>query len=283
MSPRMVAVRAGLARGWIEFRQSMTSVQDIWNVVFFPVIALTVMFMLRGNTVPGTTFSLSSQSVPGILGMNIVFNGMMALAMSLTLDREDGTLLRAKAVPNGVIGYLTGRVLSRAAAAVAGLLIPLVPAALLFDGLHLGEATSWVRLVWVLTLGLLAMLPLGAILGALFGNAQSMGVVMLPVMALMGISGVFYPIGGFPEWLQWIAQIFPIYWIGLGLRSAMLPQELAAAEIGQSWRYLETAAVLGAWAVIGLALAPAVLRRMARRESGSAVRERRHRAMRRPL
>src|SRR5690606_24631340 len=101
MSPRMVAVRAGLARGWIEFRQSMTSVQDIWNVVFFPVIALTVMFMLRGNTVPGTTFSLSSQSVPGILGMNIVFNGMMALAMSLTLDREDGTLLRAKAVPNG--------------------------------------------------------------------------------------------------------------------------------------------------------------------------------------
>jgi ABC-2 type transport system permease protein len=37
--------------------------------------------------------------------------------------------------------------------------------------------------------------------------------------------------------------------------------------------------VLGLWAVVGLALAPAVLRRMARRESGSAVAARRERAL----
>jgi ABC-2 type transport system permease protein len=39
--------------------------------------------------------------------------------------------------------------------------------------------------------------------------------------------------------------------------------------------------VLGAWAIVGLLLAPPVLRRMARRESGSAVEERRHQAMQR--
>jgi ABC-2 type transport system permease protein len=37
--------------------------------------------------------------------------------------------------------------------------------------------------------------------------------------------------------------------------------------------------VLGLWAVVGLALAPRVLRRMAQRESGSAVEERRQRVM----
>ncbi|MGH3390029.1 MAG: ABC transporter permease, partial [Actinomadura sp.] len=73
------------------------------------------------------------------------------------------------------------------------------------------------------------------------------------------------------------------YWLGLGLRSALLPDALSAVEIGGSWRHLETAGVLGAWAAFGLALAPVVLRRMARRESGSRVAARRDRAMQRPM
>jgi ABC-2 type transport system permease protein len=82
-------------------------------------------------------------------------------------------------------------------------------------------------------------------------------------------------------WLQWIAQVFPIYWLGLGMRSALLPGSMAAAEIGGSWRHLETIGVLGLWAVAGLILAPIVLRRMARCESGSSVAGRREKAMQR--
>jgi ABC-2 type transport system permease protein len=104
---------------------------------------------------------------------------------------------------------------------------------------------------------------------------------MLPVMGLVATSGIFYPITNFPEWLQGLAQVFPIYWLGLGMRSALLPDELAAVEIGQSWRHLETVGVLGAWAVVGLVLAPIILRRMARRESGSSVAARRDKAMQR--
>ncbi|GAA0924035.1 hypothetical protein GCM10009560_24310 [Nonomuraea longicatena] len=61
----------------------------------------------------------------------------------------------------------------------------------------------------------------------------------------------------------------------------MMPDAAAAAELGESWRQLETLGVLGLWAVAGLPLAPPILRRMGRRESGSAVQERRERAMRR--
>ncbi|MDQ1014284.1 hypothetical protein QFZ43_000833 [Streptomyces afghaniensis] len=50
-------------------------------------------------------------------------------------------------------------------------------------------------------------------------------------------------------------------------------------EIGESWRHLETVGVLGAWAVFGLLVAPLVLRRMARRESGSSIAARRERAL----
>jgi ABC-2 type transport system permease protein len=69
--------------------------------------------------------------------------------------------------------------------------------------------------------------------------------------------------------------------MGLGMRSALLPDALASVEIGHSWRHLETVGVLGAWAVAGLVLAPIVLRRMARRESGSSVAARREKAMQR--
>ena len=78
-----------------------------------------------------------------------------------------------------------------------------------------------------------------------------------------------------------MGQAFPVYWLGLGMRSALLPDAAAAVEIGGSWRPLATAAVLGAWAVAGLVLAPVVLRRMAGRESGSRVAERREQALRR--
>ena len=281
MSPRMAAVRAGLRHGWIELRQNLTSGRNLWAILSFPVCALIIMFVLRSKTVPGTQFSLGSQSIPGILGMSVVLNGITWLTVSLTMDREDGTLLRARAIPNGVIGYLVGKVLSRAGMAVVGLVIPLVLATFLFNGLDLARVSSWLTLTWVLAIGLLAVLPIGVVLGALFSSPQSVTFVTLPITALMGISGVFYPISRFSEWLQWIAQAFPIYWLALGLRSAMLPPTMAAAEIGSSWRPLETLGVLSLWAIAGLALAPVVLRRMARRESGSAVAVRRQKAIQR--
>jgi len=277
------ALRAGLQRARIELRQQLTSAQDVWGTLFFPVLSLIVMYVLRDSRVPGTGFSLGTRSVPGVLGMNVVLGALTVLAMTLTMDREDGTLLRAKATPHGVPGYLTGRLLSRAATTVLGVLVLLLPAGFLFDGLELGGAQSWFTLAWVLALGLLAVLPWGAVAGASFGSAQSLGVLTVPVMLLMVISGVFYPVGAFPGWLQWIAQVFPVYWLGLGLRSALLPYGLGAAELGGSWRHLETAGVLAGWALAGLVVAPFVLRRMARRESGASVAARREKALQRPV
>ncbi len=62
---------------------------------------------------------------------------------------------------------------------------------------------------------------------------------------MVAISGIFYPITHLPAWLQWLGQVFPIYWLGLGMRSALLPATMASVEIGHSWRHLETFGVLG--------------------------------------
>ncbi|MEU5850114.1 ABC transporter permease [Saccharopolyspora shandongensis] len=275
---KTTAVRAGLQRGWIEFRQTLTTAQDLWGYLFPTVILLVVMSFQSGSTVAG--FSLGAMTLPGVLGMGIGFSGLITIAQQLTVEREDGTLLRAKATPDGMFGYLIGKITLVGCMSLVSLVILLVPGLVMFDGLATGVGT-WLTLAWVLVLGLVATMPIGAIIGSLFSSPRSLGLIMLPMMGLIAISGIFYPITGYPEWLQWIAQAFPMYWLGLGMRSALLPDALAAAEIGESWRHLETVGVLGLWAVIGLVVAPVVLRRMARRESGSSVAARREKAMQR--
>ncbi|MFE9958419.1 ABC transporter permease [Micromonospora sp. NPDC005299] len=281
MNPTMAAVRAGLRRGVIELRNTFSNGQDLWNY-FFPTVALLVtMFFMRGSTVPGTSFSLGARTLPSALGMGLAFGGMLVLASQLVMEREDGTLLRAKATPNGMLGYLIGKVTLMSTVALLSMLLQLVPALFFLDGLRLASVSAWFTLLWVAVLGLVATLPMGAVFGSLIENPRNLGLVMLPNMGLIALSGIFYPINGYPGWLQGVAQVFPIYWLGLGMRSALLPDSMAAVELGGSWRHLETFGVLGAWAVLGLVLAPVVLRRMARRESGSRVAARRERAMQR--
>jgi ABC-2 type transport system permease protein len=280
MSGHAMAVRLGWSRGVIELRQSFTNGGDLWGHFFWPLVMLAVLFFLRDRSFQGSGLLMGTLLLPSILGMNAAL-GMLNMSQHLSYEREDGTLLRAKSIPNGMTGYLFGKIVSVSGGLLADLLIFLVHAMLLIEGLATGSVNSWMYVLGILALGLVASLPLGAVLGSVFTSPRSQGLITLPMLALVGISGIFYPLIALPVWLQWVAQVFPIYWLGLGMRAALLPDSAVTVEIGDSWRHLETVGVLGIWAVLGLLLAPPLLRRMARRESGAGVAERRERALRR--
>jgi ABC-2 type transport system permease protein len=279
MNPDLRAARLGVFRGVTEFRQSITNRSDqIW-IVTVNAIFVVVLYFQRDATVPGTNISLALATLPGLLGMNIITGAWMNVATTLSAEREDGTLLRAKATPNGMTGYLVARIVLATLNIGLGFVIFLVAAVFLLDGLGGMRIGDWVVLVAVVVVGLLATLPWGAIVGSLVKSAGAgFGLSFLPISAMIAISGIFYPISAMPNWLHPVAQVFPVYWLGLGMRSAIMPDGAASTEIGGSWRHLETFGVLGLWAAVGLTLAPRVLRRMAQRESGSAVEERRQRA-----
>ncbi|MDX3190038.1 ABC transporter permease [Streptomyces sp. MN03-5084-2B] len=276
-----VALRAGVARGWIEFKQTWTNLDDVVGQVVFVLLFLGTLFFMRNATLPGTSFSLGAATVPGVLGAGIVFNGLTGAAGYLAVDREDGTLLRAKATPNGMLGYLVGKTTALSLAQLTSIAAVLVPCLFAFSALAPDGVWSYLHLLGVLLLGMAATMPIGAALGSLTNSARSIGLITLPVMAMGAISGIFYPITALPVWVQDIAQVFPMYWLGLGMRSALLPDSAVVVEIGQSWRPVATLAVLLAWVVLGFALAPVLLRRMARREAGSSVAQRRQKAMQR--
>jgi ABC-2 type transport system permease protein len=280
MNPTWNAARAGLSRGRIEFKQTLTTPGDLFTILIMIGGFLTAMIWTRHTHVPGTHFSLGTTMLVSVLGLDIGVNGLITMGDLLITEHEDGTLLRAKAIPNGMLGYLIGKIVNVSGQIAFAVATTLLTGALLFTGLAIGSPGGWLTLAWVLVLGLLATLPLGALLGSLFPSQRSAGGPMLLLLAgLTAISGIFYPITHLPVFLQWTGQVFPMYWLGLGMRSALLPNALAAVEVGHSWRHLATFGVLSAWAVAGLVLAPVVLRRMARRESGSSVAARREKAM----
>jgi ABC-2 type transport system permease protein len=278
MNLTATTLRMGLKQGRIELRQSFTGGELIGNL-FWPIATLTVIVLLRNRHVAGTDLGLGTLVLPGVLGMFVAL-GMLLIVQHLTADREDGTLLRAKAIPDGVPGYLVGKLVTVSATVLVYLAILLVPGMLLVEGFHFGDI-RWPVLAWVLLLGLVATQSVGVLLGALIATSRGAGMLALPIIGLTAISGVFYPISALPHWLQWIGQAFPVYWLGLGMRSALLPAAAAAVEIDGSWRQLETAAVLGGWAALGLVAAPILLRRTARRESGARVAQRREQALQR--
>lgn len=279
MNPRRHAVRVGLHRGWTEFVQSLKSAQDQGFYLFMAFATLGYLFLRRNSEVDGTGLLVPQVSMPSILGALVAFGVVIGPAYALAMQREDGTLLRAKAVPHGMDGYVTGQLLLQSLGLLPMLAVILVPGFLLFDGLMAGGASGWLTMLWVLVLGMLATMPLGIIIGAMVPSTEKVGSWgMMPIMVLAGISGIFFPIDALWRWVQGVAQIFPMYWLGLGMRSAFLPDSAVVLEIGNSWRPLQTVAVLSAWAIAGAMVSPRVLRRMAQRQSGSAVQAAREQA-----
>jgi ABC-2 type transport system permease protein len=272
MNPRWNAIRLGLDRGWSETLQSLRSTQDQTWYVLVAAGVLVYLYINRNDTVQGSDLLRPSVEMPSILGMLVAFGVVIGPAYALAMAREDGTLLRAKAIPYGINGYVTSQVFLHVVTLVLQLLLVLIPGLLLFDDLMVNGLSGWLTVGWVVVLGLVAMMPIGMILGSLVPSTQKMGTWgMMPILVLAAISGIFFPIQNLWGWLQGVAQLFPVYWIGLGMRSAFLPDSAAALELTGSWRTAQTVLVLSAWAIIGLLATPIVLRRMARRQSGSQV------------
>ncbi|HSZ39385.1 MAG TPA: ABC transporter permease [Trebonia sp.] len=276
--PGTTGARLGLKRGGIEIRQAFTYWPDLAQTLALPVLSVAVLLLLRGHHLSGTAFSLGSLTLPGLLGANIVVGALFGVSMQISPDREDGTLLRAKAIPSGMSAYVLGKVLLTGATTLVGAVVLLIVGPLAFPGVAV-SAAGWLTLLWVLLLGLLACVCLGVTIGALLPRPDFVGLMLLPVAAITAISGIFYPITHLPGWLQATGQVFPMYWMGLGLRAALLPPAMRAVELNGQWRLPDVLLVLVLWSAAGLAAAPPVLRRMARKESGARVAARRERAM----
>ncbi|MDB5186137.1 MAG: type transporter [Candidatus Saccharibacteria bacterium] len=261
------AVKLGFERGWIDFKRFVSSPGDIIPILLIAALSLGFLWYQRDYQVNG--ISLALVTLPSIIGMIVAFSGFSTISSLLTSEQEDGTLLRAKTIPQGIKGYFISRLVF-VALTTSIMLIGMLPALFFVDGVSI-DFSQGVELAGVLILGFIATVTWGAIVGSLVKSAKDASALMFPTFLIIGISGIFYPITALWGWVQAVAQIFPVYWLGLGARSIILPGQAAANEIAKSWRTPEMLAILAIWAIVGLAVAPKVLSRMTRRATGSKM------------
>jgi ABC-2 type transport system permease protein len=242
--------------------------------------ALALLWFNRDEPLDGTSLTLPQVALPSLLAGIVVFAIIIGPAYALALEREDGTLLRSRVAPYGLHGYLVGIGTLTVLSLLPLLTIVLGGSAILFDGAVPNDAWRWVLIVVALLLGILATLPLGFAIGALVPRIQQVTTWgMLPIIGLAWISGIFGDMASLWDWVQVLAQLFPMYWLGHLMRFAFLPEAVAAGELTGQWRVGLGIAVLTAWAVLGSVAATVLVRRMARRQSGAAVAEARDQAV----
>lgn len=279
MHARLHAFAIGGRRGWHEFVIGLRSSQDQTFYVFMGLGALALMWFNRDEVLDGTSLTLPQVALPSLFAAIVMFSIVIGPAYALALEREDGTLLRSRVAPYGLHGYLTGVGVLTVLSLIPLLVIVLGGSAILFDGAVPTDAGRWALTVLVLVLGILANLPLGFVIGSLVAKIQQVTTWgMLPIVALMWISGIFGEMQRQWEWVQLLAQVFPLYWLGHLMRYAFLPGAADVGELYGTWRVGWGIAVLVAWTIVGTALATLVVRRMARRQSGAAVAEARDQA-----
>lgn len=279
MSARINAARIGVRRGWHEFVIGLRSPQDQFFYLFMGFGSLALMWFGRDEELEGTTLTVPQIALPSLLAAIVMFSIVIGPAYALALEREDGTLLRSRVAPYGLHGYLIGVGTLTVVSLLPLLVIVLGGSAILFDGAVPSDPWRWGLIVVALLLGILANLPLGFAIGALVPRIQQVTTWgMLPIIALTWISGIFGAIDQLWGWVQILAQTFPMYWLGHLMRYAFLPEVAAAGELYGVWRLGLGFVVLGAWTIIGSALATVLVRRMSRRQSGAAVAEAREQA-----
>ncbi len=166
MNPVVNALREGVRRGLRELHQMVTNGQDLASNLVWIVGLLAPLIMLRDNELGETGLSVASFVLPSLMSMCVAFNGMFSLAQQLVVERQDGTLLRLKALPHGMLGYLIGKILTVSCTVLVACLVVTLAGAAMLEDVTGADPGLGAALAWVLPLGLLAMLPIGAVLGA---------------------------------------------------------------------------------------------------------------------
>lgn len=277
-APIRNATRAGWRQALTDLRLNVSGGSLIGYLVT-PVVVIGALLFTRASTIEDTGVSSAVYLFPGFVAMILALGGITGVSGELLTEREDGSLLRMKAIPHGLRGYLFGKVLQHVLLNLSIIVVSFVAAMVVVPAIAPADPLRWLGVLGYVVLGLLATVPVGVVLGAAIKNTMALVLPIFGMYGLLVISGIFVPLNAFPAFFGCVAQVFPLYWLGLGLRSVFLPPEAVVVEIGESWRVAETLGVLGLWAAAGLILAPIVLRRMIRGVSGSTVQAARDRVL----
>ncbi|MDO5721360.1 MAG: ABC transporter permease [Actinomycetaceae bacterium] len=195
--------------------------------------------------------------------------GIIQICSEIYTERLSGTLLRVRTLPHGPLSWSIGKSISTLLVTLASQVLILVGAYFLFPPANY-TATQLALLIVVMVAAAIAHTPIGFILGALFRSPVANLLVYLFALALLGTSGVFFPITAVPRLLQYVHTVFPTYWSGHLARYLFMSAD-TSWEMGQSYHPLLACLILLGWIIVGYALTAFTVKRSFRKESIGAL------------
>ena len=249
------AWRTGLARGRLEVAAFFRERQSVVFVFALPAVLLVLLGSIFGHQQVASGIAAGQLFTAGMMAGGIASTSFQNLGLTITAERERGTLKRLRGTPMSPAAYFIGKIVRVLTCTLAEVLV-LLAVGIAFCRLHLPDsAAQWWTLAWVFVLGTVACSLIGIAISSLSRSAtNSFPVIGLPFIVLQFISGVYVPFYNVPRWLQEIASFFPLKWMSQGLRSVFLPPRAALLEPAHSWQHGQTALVLLVWIAAGLLL-----------------------------
>lgn len=250
------AGRLGLARVRYEVTSYFRQTDTVFFTFLFPVLMLTIFstaFSSQSFGPPGEELSAATYYLPAMLAAGILLSGVQNLGVDIAVERGDGTLKRLGGTPLPVLSYFVGKIGQVFVTAILQAALIIAVSTLVFGVALPTTAAAWGTFAWVFMLGVTTSAVLGIAVSSLPRSGKSATAVIIPIaLVLQFISGVYLSFSMLPEWLQQVANVFPLRWMASGMRAAFLPAAFEAIEPGGTWGLGVGALVLIAWLVIGL-------------------------------
>lgn len=209
---------------------------------------------LRQGEVSGRKFAMIDFILPGQLGFSILSTGIFGTAFVFFNLRQTLVIKRFFATPIQKPFIILGEALSRMVFSLTGALFIIVVGYFFFGFTLVNGAATAIQMMLLAALGLIVFMGFGFVISGVARNESMIpplaNLITLPQFLL---SGTFFPIDSFPNWLQPICQVLPLTYLNDALR------KIAFEGVGFSEIGLHVLVIVG-WGVLAYSLAVRVFR-----------------------
>jgi len=213
------------------------------------LLLLTSFFGEAGGDPRGGADGASEEYyVATIITLGVVSNAFVNFAIGLTVIREWGILQRVRGTPLSMTAFIAGRAIAALTFSTALVVLMLGLSWVVF-GIE-PPLDQLPGLVVTVVVGTIAFCCLGIAISALIPTEDAAAPIVNGIsLPLFFISGTFFPISSAPDWLQTVANVFPVRHLTDAMLTVFDP-----ATTGAGFEWLNVA-IVAAWGVGALLFA----------------------------
>jgi ABC-2 type transport system permease protein len=185
--------------------------------------------------------------VPGLVCIVLIFSTLLITTLSITRERERGTMENLLAMPVTSIEVMVAKIVPYIAIGYVQVVLIMALSSAVFD---LPIRGSLFLLIVALGLFIASNLALGFTFSTIAtSQMQAMQMAQFTLLPSILLSGFMFPFSGMPRWAQWVGEIFPTTHALRIVRGILLKGNGAAEILPELWPIAVFTLVVGAIAI----------------------------------